>query len=152
MLGKGLLDTLIQALSHLDFSLKPCWRQDYDKGWYLTRIPFKNLAQGIIDLVSEVAKDIPITYCGGLEDGSIGTSFEIVQERVEANPADTLLAFFDLGSARMNMELAADFTDKQILIQTVPVVEGCYTAAALLQAGADLETILEQLKELTINK
>ena len=56
----------------------------------------KNLAQGIIDLVSEVAKDIPITYCGGLED--------------------------------------------------------CYTAAALLQAGADLETILEQLKELTINK
>ncbi len=93
MLEKGLLDTLTQALSHLDFSLKPCWRQDYDKGWYLTRIPFKNLAQGIIDLVSEVAKDIPITYCGGLEDGSIGTSFEIVQERVEANPADTLLAF-----------------------------------------------------------
>ncbi|HEL2536155.1 TPA: PTS mannose family transporter subunit IIA, partial [Streptococcus suis] len=57
--------------------------------------------------------------------------------------ADTLLAFFDLGSARMNMELAADFTDKQLLIQTVPVVEGCYTAAALLQAGADLENYLE---------
>ncbi|WP_029179214.1 dihydroxyacetone kinase phosphoryl donor subunit DhaM [Streptococcus suis] len=112
----------------------------------------KNLAQGIIDLVSEVAKDIPITYCGGLEDGNIGTSFEIVQERVEANPADTLLAFFDLGSARMNMELAADFSDKQVLIQTVPVVEGCYTAAALLQAGADLEIILEQLQELEIKK
>lgn len=52
----------------------------------------------------------------------------------------------------MNIELAAEFTDKQILIQTVPVAEGTYTAAALLQAGADLDTILEQLKELTINK
>ncbi|HEL1969147.1 TPA: PTS-dependent dihydroxyacetone kinase phosphotransferase subunit DhaM [Streptococcus suis] len=112
----------------------------------------KNLAQGIIDLVSEVAKDIPITYCGGLEDGNIGTSFEIVQEQVEENSADTLLAFFDLGSSRMNIELAADFSDKQVLIQTVPVVEGCYTAAALLQAGADLNTILDQLKELEIKK
>ncbi|MCK3904815.1 PTS-dependent dihydroxyacetone kinase phosphotransferase subunit DhaM [Streptococcus suis] len=112
----------------------------------------KNLAQGIIDLVSEVAKDIPITYCGGLEDGSIGTSFEIVQDRIETNPASTVLAFFDLGSARMNIELAADFSDKQVLIQTVPVVEGCYTAAALLQAGADLITILDQLQELEIKK
>ncbi|WP_105113827.1 dihydroxyacetone kinase phosphoryl donor subunit DhaM [Streptococcus suis] len=112
----------------------------------------KNLAQGIIDLVSEVAKDIPITYCGGLEDGSIGTSFEMVQDRMDRNPADTLLAFFDLGSARMNIELAADFSDKQVLIQTVPVAEGCYTAAALLQAGADLDTILEQLQELAIKK
>lgn len=112
----------------------------------------KNLAQGIIDLVTEVAKDIPITYCGGLEDGSIGTSFDLVQDRIENNPSDTLLAFFDLGSARMNIELAAEFTDKTVLIQTVPVTEGCYTAAALLQAGADLETILEQLAELKINK
>ncbi|HFI0214572.1 TPA: dihydroxyacetone kinase phosphoryl donor subunit DhaM [Streptococcus suis] len=112
----------------------------------------KNLAQGIIDLVSEVAKDIPITYCGGLEDGSIGTSFEMVQDRMDRNPADKLLAFFDLGSARMNIELAADFSDKQVLIQTVPVTEGCYTAAALLQAGADLNTILEQLQELAIKK
>lgn len=112
----------------------------------------KNIAQGIIDLVSEVAKDIPITYCGGLEDGSIGTSFEMVQDRMDRNPADTLLAFFDLGSARMNIELAADFSDKQVLIQTVPVTEGCYTAAALLQASADLDTILEQLQELAIKK
>ncbi|HEM3683896.1 TPA: dihydroxyacetone kinase phosphoryl donor subunit DhaM [Streptococcus suis] len=112
----------------------------------------KNLAQGIMDLVSEVTTDIPITYCGGLEDGSIGTSFDIVQDRIETNPADTLLAFFDLGSARMNIELAAEFSDKQILIQTVPVAEGCYTAAALLQAGADLDAILDQLQELEIKK
>lgn len=110
------------------------------------------LAQGVVDLISEVAKDISLTYCGGLEDGSIGTEFSRVQEIVEANPKQTLLAFFDLGSARMNMEMVADFSDKEILIQTVPVVEGAYTAAALLQAGAGLEVILEQLKELEIKK
>lgn len=112
----------------------------------------KNLAQGIIDLVSEVTQDVSLTYCGGLEDGSIGTSFETVQAKLEENDADTILAFFDLGSARMNIEMVADFSEKEVLIQNVPVVEGCYTAAALLQAGADLETILHQLQELEIKK
>lgn len=112
----------------------------------------KYLAKGLIDLLSEVASDVAITYCGGLEDGSIGTEFSRVEEIVESNPKQRLLAFFDLGSARMNMEMVADFSDKEILIQTVPIVEGAYTAAALLQAGADLDTILEQLAELAINK
>lgn len=110
------------------------------------------LARGLVDLISEVASDIPLTYCGGLEDGSIGTSFDQVQDCIESNPATTLLAFFDLGSARMNIELAADFSEKDILVQTVPVVEGCYTAAALLQAGADLDSILQQLEQLHIQK
>ncbi|MGT2800548.1 dihydroxyacetone kinase phosphoryl donor subunit DhaM [Streptococcus marmotae] len=112
----------------------------------------RHLAQGVVDLISEVAKDVPLTYCGGLEDGSIGTEFSRVEETVANNPADTILAFFDLGSARMNMEMVADFSDKDIRIQSVPIVEGSYTAAALLQAGAPLDAILEQLAELQINK
>lgn len=112
----------------------------------------KHLAQGIVDLISEVAKDVELTYVGGLEDGSIGTSFDQVQAIVDANSKETLLAFFDLGSARMNMEMVADFSDKTIIINTVPVVEGAYTAAALIQAGADLDTIQAQLAELAINK
>lgn len=112
----------------------------------------KYIAQGVVDLISEVAKDVPITYVGGTEDGGIGTSFDRVQSVVESNPADTLLAFFDLGSAKMNLEMVADFTDKEILIQSVPVVEGSYTAAALLQAGVDVAGVQAQLKELEINK
>lgn len=112
----------------------------------------KNIAQGVLDLISEVAKDISITYVGGTEDGGIGTSFDQVQAVVEQNDKDTLLAFFDLGSAKMNLEMAADFTDKEIIINSVPIVEGAYTAAALLQAGTDLEAIKSQLTELTINK
>lgn len=112
----------------------------------------KHLAQGLVDLISEVAKDVPLTYVGGTEDGGIGTSFDQVLAIVEANTADRLLAFYDLGSARMNMELVADFSDKEILIQNVPVVEGAYTAAALLQAGADEAAILAQLAALEIEK
>ncbi|HGD5870067.1 TPA: dihydroxyacetone kinase phosphoryl donor subunit DhaM [Streptococcus agalactiae] len=112
----------------------------------------KNIAQGVVDLISEVAKDVSITYVGGIEDGEIGTSFDQVQQIVEQNDKKTLLAFFDLGSAKMNLELVADFSEKNIIINSVPVVEGAYTAAALLQAGADLDSIQSQLAELTINK
>ena len=112
----------------------------------------KNIAQGVVDLISEVAKDVSTTYVGGTEDGEIGTSFDQVQQIVEQNDKKTLLAFFDLGSAKMNLELVADFSEKNIIINSVPVVEGAYTAAALLQAGADLDSIQSQLAELTINK
>lgn len=112
----------------------------------------KNIAQGVVDLISEVAKDVSITYVGGTEDGEIGTSFDQVQQIVEQNDKKTLLAFFDLGSAKMNLELVADFSEKNIIINSIPVVEGAYTAAALLQAGADLDSIQSQLAELTINK
>ncbi|HGC8459670.1 TPA: dihydroxyacetone kinase phosphoryl donor subunit DhaM [Streptococcus agalactiae] len=112
----------------------------------------KNIAQGVVDLISDVAKDVSITYVGGTEDGEIGTSFDQVQQIVEQNDKKTLLAFFDLGSAKMNLELVADFSEKNIIINSVPVVEGAYTAAALLQAGADLDSIQSQLAELTINK
>ena len=52
----------------------------------------KWIAQGLVDLISEVAKDIVLTYVGGTEDGGIGTSFEQVQTVVEANKAEKILA------------------------------------------------------------
>lgn len=112
----------------------------------------KNIAQGIVDLISEVVFEISITYVGGTEKGEIGTSFERVQEAVEANKANVLLAFYDLGSAKMNLEIARDFSEKEIVINNVPIVEGAYTAAALLQAGVELEEISKQLQELEISK
>lgn len=112
----------------------------------------KQIAQGVVDLIAEVAKDVEVTYVGGTQDGGIGTSFDQVQEIVDNNSKNTLLAFFDLGSARMNIEMVTDFSDKEIILNVVPIVEGAYTAAALIQAGADKEAILAQLGELHINK
>ncbi|MRI84634.1 PTS-dependent dihydroxyacetone kinase phosphotransferase subunit DhaM [Aerococcaceae bacterium WS4759] len=111
-----------------------------------------NIAQGIYDLIQEVAKDVSITYVGGTEEGGIGTSFETASQAMESNSAESLLAFYDLGSAKMNLEMAIEFTTKEVKVFDVPVVEGTYTAAALLQAGVDLDTVKAQLAEMKLNK
>ena len=111
-----------------------------------------NIAQGIYDLIQEVAKDVSITYVGGTEEGGIGTSFETASQAMESNFAESLLAFYDLGSAKMNLEMAIEFTTKEVEVFDVPVVEGTYTAAALLQAGVDLDTVKAQLAEMKLNK
>lgn len=110
------------------------------------------LAKGIKCLIDQVAPDVAITVCGGLSEDEIGTSLEFIEEGVESNPCQEILAFYDLGSARMNLEMAQEMSDKQITIFDVAFVEGTYTAAALLQAGVDKEAILSQLAELEINK
>lgn len=110
------------------------------------------IAQGIYDLIQEVAKDVSITYVGGTEEGGIGTSFETASQAMESNSAESLLAFYDLGSAKMNLEMAIEFTTKEVEVFDVPVVEGTYTAAALLQAGVDLDTVKAQLAEMKLNK
>lgn len=107
----------------------------------------KHIAEGVVELISKVAKDVPITYVGGTEGGGIGTSFDQVDRVVSENPADTLLVFFDLGSAKMNLKMVTDFSDKSIIINRVPIVEGAYNAAALLQAGAELSVIQIQLPD-----
>ena len=111
-----------------------------------------NIAQGIYDLIQEVAKDVSITYVGGTEEGGIGTSFETASQAMESNSAESLLAFYDLGSAKMNLEMAIEFTTKEVEVFDVPVVEGTYTAAALLQAGVELDTVKAQLAEMKLNK
>lgn len=105
---------------------------------------------GLRRLLKEVAQDVPISVAAGLEKGEIGTSFEKILEEIEQNPANSLLAFYDLGSGKMNLELAAEMTEKQVLIVDTAFVEGAYTAAALLQVDTPMATIKEQLATLTI--
>lgn len=112
----------------------------------------EHIAQGIYNLIQEVAKDVSITYVGGDGEGGIGTSFETASEAMESNAAEKLLAFYDLGSAKMNLEVASEFSGKEIEIFDVAVVEGTYTAAALLQAGVDIDAVKLQLAEMKLNK
>ncbi|RLK63501.1 PTS-dependent dihydroxyacetone kinase phosphotransferase subunit DhaM [Atopobacter sp. AH10] len=110
------------------------------------------IAEGVAKLVQQAGPDVSVTYVGGTEDGGIGSSMDRVLNAIESNEKEELLAFFDLGSAKMNLEMAAEFTDKEILVQYVPLVEGSFAAVALIQAGANKEDILAQLKAMTIEK
>lgn len=108
------------------------------------------IAEGLPKLLNQVAKDVPITTAGGTNDGDIGTSMEKIMKALNDNQADEILAFYDLGSAKMNLEMAMEMTDKKVHLYDVALVEGAYTAASLLQAGVGLEEVETQLKPLKI--
>ena len=108
------------------------------------------IVAGLSDLLSQVAKDVSITIAGGTEQNDIGTSMDKIMTAFEENKADEILAFYDLGSAKMNLEMAQEFASKKIHLYDVAFIEGAYTAATLLQAGVDLSTIEAQLAPLKI--
>ncbi|EOH96698.1 dihydroxyacetone kinase, phosphotransfer subunit [Enterococcus haemoperoxidus ATCC BAA-382] len=110
----------------------------------------KEIGEGVDRLIKEVAKDVPITVAAGLDQGEVGTSFEKIMDAFEKNPAQTLFAFYDLGSAKMNLEMAIDMTEKEVLLFDTALVESAYTAAALLQVDTPIDVIKEQLAPLKI--
>ncbi len=112
----------------------------------------EDIVNGLSNLITEVAKDVSLTTAGGAGEGIIGTSFDKINEAIEANQASKLLAFYDLGSAKMNLEMAMELTDKEIEYYDVAFIEGAYTAAALLQAGVSFEEVNQQLLKLKIQK
>ena len=108
------------------------------------------IAEGLPQLLKQVAKDVPITKAGGTNDNDIGTSMEKIMQAFADNQADEILAFYDLGSAKMNLEMAIEMSDKKVHLYDTAFLEGAYTAASLIQAGVNLEDIEKQLKPLTI--
>ena len=108
------------------------------------------IAEGLPQLLNQVAKDVPITKAGGTNDNDIGTSMEKIMQAFADNQADEILAFYDLGSAKMNLEMAIEMSDKKVHLYETAFLEGAYTAASLIQAGVNLEDIEKQLKPLTI--
>lgn len=108
------------------------------------------IVAGLSDLLSQVAKDVSITIAGGTEQNDIGTSMDKIMTAFEENKADEILAFYDLGSAKMNLEMSQEFASKKVHLYDVAFIEGAYTAATLLQAGVDLSTIEAQLVPLKI--
>ena len=68
------------------------------------------------------------------------------------NDADEILAFYDLGSAKMNLEMAMEMSDKKVHLYGGPFIEAAYTAASLIQAGVSLDDIEKQLKPLIVKE
>lgn len=109
----------------------------------------EGIAAGVVTLLKQVAGDVSITYAGGTDDGDVGTSMDKISQAISANTGDELLAFYDLGSAKMNLEMAIEFADKPVHLYDVALVEGAYTAASLAAADvsrADIEAQLAPLK------
>ena len=110
------------------------------------------IAEGVKKLISQVSKDTPITIAGGTDNNGIGTSMDKIIYAFSRNKADSILAFYDLGSSKMNLEMAAEMIDKNVHIYNVPLIEGAYIAASLIPIGENLGEIEKQLKPLTIKE
>lgn len=107
---------------------------------------------GIEKLIKQVAKDVPFTFAGGTNDNDIGTSMDKIIKAFNENQADEILAFYDLGSAKMNLDMAVEFSDKKVHLYNTALIEGAYTAASLLQANVPLNEIEKQLQPLVVKK
>lgn len=110
------------------------------------------IAIGIEKLIKQVAKDVPLTLAGGTNDNDIGTSMDKIINAFNENQADEILAFYDLGSAKMNLDMAVEFSDKKVHLYNTAIIEGAYTAASLLQANVPLNEIEKQLQPLVVKQ
>lgn len=108
------------------------------------------LVEGLEDLLKQVVGDVSIVTAGGDEDGSIGTHFDKIQAAVEEVGAgdDGALVFYDLGSAKMNAEMAIEVAESEdVRLVSYPIVEGSYLAAVEASIGKSLDDILASLEK-----
>ncbi len=108
------------------------------------------IASGVKKLIAEAAPDLSITTAGGTDDNEIGSSLEKIQQAVDDNTGDEILAFYDLGSSKMNLDMLIEMSDRKIHRYDVALVEGSYAAATLAEIESPLNVIENSLKDLKI--
>ncbi|MBA5745422.1 PTS mannose family transporter subunit IIA, partial [Escherichia coli] len=67
-------------------------------------------------------------------------------EAIESNEADKVYTFYDLGSAKMNIETVEEISEKEIILFNAPILEGAYATAAQVQMDEKPEVIAANLK------
>lgn len=111
------------------------------------------IGEGVKELAEQVIEHVPIEVAAGTIENEIGTSIEKIQAAIElADKGRGVLLLYDLGSAKMNAEMAIEFsarTDVK-LANGVPLVEGAYIAAVESNMGYSLEQILLSLEKIKL--
>ncbi|HCW7167830.1 TPA: PTS-dependent dihydroxyacetone kinase phosphotransferase subunit DhaM [Staphylococcus aureus] len=114
----------------------------------LEAIKAVDTGDGVLLVVKNYAGDVDIIPIGGLPDGSIGTSFDIIQE-VLTKLEDDALCFYDIGSSEMNVDMAIEMYDgnHRVLKVDAPIVEGSFIAAVKLSIGGSIDDALAEIKQ-----
>lgn len=104
----------------------------------------KQLADGVVELAAQMARDVTLIAAGGTDDGGIGTSLEKVMTALgEADSGQGVLILTDLGSAVMTAESALEFLGNPdgMVMANAALVEGAIAAAVTAQGGASLDMV-----------
>lgn len=114
------------------------------------------LAQGLTELISQMAANVRIEYSGGTEDGELGSNFEEINQKMTELAEDGLVVFFDLGSSMMNCQMAYDMLDEnlkeKVIIAGSPLVESAFEIAIDISEDTKLEEIKEKIASYHMNK
>ncbi|CAL9346873.1 hypothetical protein SUDANB95_00384 [Actinosynnema sp. ALI-1.44] len=101
----------------------------------------RRLAEGVAELAGQMAPDVTIVPAGGDGAGGLGTDFLAVSEAVaQAGPAGVVV-LYDLGSARMVADMAAEEAGTEVRVVDAPLVEGAVAAAVAAQGNATLDAV-----------
>lgn len=107
-----------------------------------------DLAAGTVALAAQMAPNVLLVAAGGLEDGSLGTSFDLIEAGLEKAAQDgrSVVVLTDLGSAVLTtesvLEFAGDEVSARVRLADAPFVEGAVAAAVAAAGGADLAAVL----------
>jgi multiphosphoryl transfer protein len=104
------------------------------------------LAEGVRELAAQMAPDVTVVAAGGMDDGEVGTSFDLVLAAVaEADGGDGAVLLYDLGSALMTADMVLEVLDddqrQRVRVADAPLVEGAVAAATTAQGGASVEAV-----------
>lgn len=118
----------------------------------------EKLAQGLVELVSEMANDkVIIKEAGGTTDGRLGTDAVRIQEAIDSlKDCDAILIYCDIGSSIISSEMAIEMIDDDSLrektqIVDCPLVEGAFTGvvqASVTDDVAEIVKVSEEAREL----
>ena len=116
----------------------------------------KDLAEAVIHLANEMKRyDFPLINGSGTDGDFLGSNPLIIKEAIlNAKTDKGALVFVDIGSSVLNTQVAIDFlADEGVDIENIkiadaPLVEGLIAAVAINDEKADIESILNELKEL----
>jgi phosphoenolpyruvate---glycerone phosphotransferase subunit DhaM len=110
----------------------------------------KKLAEGVKELVSQMANGVTIEACGGMSDGTLGTDSVAISEAMGALALENemVLTFMDLGSGVISSQMALDLLEDDVRVKVklvdASLIEGAFTAGVLVSAGMPLEEIIRQ--------
>ena len=107
------------------------------------------LVAGVKELAGQMGgDDVQIAAAGGTDEGTIGTSVDVIQRALASLPTDDgVLVLVDLGSAVMSAEIALETSGVRYHISNAPLVEGAVFAAAHASIGAGLDEVAAEAEK-----
>ena len=105
-------------------------------------------AEGIVELAGMMARETKLAAAGGLEDGSLGTSYDRISHAINSVYSDDGVAVIvDMGSAVMTAEMVVEsMDDRQIQLLDCPFVEGAVIAAIEAASGTPLAAMQDKVE------